>query len=39
DKEMRLIKLHGFDTALSGMNMYSYDLWHRKWHLIDDLLE
>ncbi|KKK84349.1 hypothetical protein LCGC14_2784280 [marine sediment metagenome] len=39
DKEMRLIKLHAFDAAMSGMNIYSFDLWRRKWHLIDDLLE
>lgn len=38
DKEMRLIKLHGFDAAMSGMNIYSFDLWHRSWNLIDDLL-
>ena len=38
DKEHALIKLHGIDTAMSRMNMYSYDLWHRRWNLIDEML-
>ena len=38
DKELALIKLHGFDAAMLEMNLYSFDLWHREWNLIDDML-